>query len=118
MNLEEMFKLDGKVAVITGGARHLGYDMADILAEAGCDLVITSDSLCLHVAVARRTPVVAFFAPTSAAEIELYGLGQKVVSTASDACSYRPDADNSTITPERLATAAARVLEERSMGAG
>jgi NAD(P)-dependent dehydrogenase (short-subunit alcohol dehydrogenase family) len=45
MNLEEMFKLDGKVAVITGGARHLGYDMADILAEAGCDLVITSRTL-------------------------------------------------------------------------
>ena len=34
--------MDGKVAVITGGSRHLGYDMADILAEAGCDLVITS----------------------------------------------------------------------------
>jgi gluconate 5-dehydrogenase len=38
----EMFRLDGKVAVITGGARHLGYDMAEILAEAGCDLVVTS----------------------------------------------------------------------------
>jgi NAD(P)-dependent dehydrogenase (short-subunit alcohol dehydrogenase family) len=45
MHLEEMFKLDGKVAVITGGARHLGYDMAEILAEAGCDLVITSRTL-------------------------------------------------------------------------
>jgi NAD(P)-dependent dehydrogenase (short-subunit alcohol dehydrogenase family) len=38
----EMFRLDGKVAVIAGGARHLGYDMAEILAEAGCDLAITS----------------------------------------------------------------------------
>ncbi len=37
-----MFRLSGKVAVITGGARHLGYDMADILAEAGADVVITS----------------------------------------------------------------------------
>jgi NAD(P)-dependent dehydrogenase (short-subunit alcohol dehydrogenase family) len=38
----ELFQLHGKVAVVTGGSRHLGYDMADILAEAGCDLVITS----------------------------------------------------------------------------
>jgi gluconate 5-dehydrogenase len=38
----ELFRLDGKVAVVTGGARHLGYDMAEILAEAGCDLAITS----------------------------------------------------------------------------
>jgi NAD(P)-dependent dehydrogenase (short-subunit alcohol dehydrogenase family) len=38
----DLFRMDGKVAVVTGGARHLGYDMAEILAEAGCDLVITS----------------------------------------------------------------------------
>ena len=37
-----LFRLDGKVAVIVGGARHLGYDMAEIFAEAGCDVAITS----------------------------------------------------------------------------
>jgi heptosyltransferase-2 len=75
-----------------------------------CDLVVTSDSLALHVAVARRVPCVCFFAPTSAAEIELYDLGEKVESTAPDACSYRPDADRSTLTPERIAAAVERVL--------
>jgi NAD(P)-dependent dehydrogenase (short-subunit alcohol dehydrogenase family) len=44
MHLDEMFRLNGRVAVITGGARHLGYDIAEILAEAGCDLVISSRS--------------------------------------------------------------------------
>jgi heptosyltransferase-2 len=67
-----------------------------------CAVLVTSDSLALHVAVARDVPVVAFFAPTSAAEIELYGMGEKVVSTAPDACSYKPDADTSTLTVERL----------------
>ncbi len=38
----EMFRLEGKVAVVAGGSRHLGFDMAEILAEAGCDLAITS----------------------------------------------------------------------------
>jgi len=42
MTIQEMFALDGKVAVITGGGRDLGFDMAEILAEAGCNLVITS----------------------------------------------------------------------------
>jgi heptosyltransferase-2 len=55
--------------------------------------------------------VVAFFAPTSAAEIELYGRGEKVQSTAPDACSYRPDADNATLTVERLAPAVLRQTE-------
>lgn len=86
----------------------------DLLQFAGIvdrlDLLLTSDSLALHVAVARRTPLVAFFAPTSAAEIELYGLGEKVLSTAPDYASYRPDADNSSLNPERLGEAVQRVL--------
>lgn len=77
----------------------------------GLDLLVTSDSLALHVANARRVPVVAFFAPTSAAEIELYGRGEHVVSTAPDYCSYRSDADTSSLTPERIASAVVRTLE-------
>ena len=42
MNVMDDFKLKGKIALVTGGARHLGYDMADALAEAGADLIITS----------------------------------------------------------------------------
>jgi NAD(P)-dependent dehydrogenase (short-subunit alcohol dehydrogenase family) len=38
----QLFDLTKKVAFIVGGSRHLGYDMAEILAAARCDLVITS----------------------------------------------------------------------------
>jgi len=38
----ELFRLEGKVAAVVGGARHLGYDMAEILAEAGCHVIVTS----------------------------------------------------------------------------
>ena len=63
--------------------------------------------------IARKVPVVAFFAPTSAAEIELYGRGERVESRAPDYCSYRSDADTSTLTAERLATAALASLDAR-----
>ncbi|MEY2747506.1 MAG: hypothetical protein RL112_2548 [Planctomycetota bacterium] len=86
-------------------ARDAGVDHS-LLAFAALvdrlDLLLTSDSLALHMAIARGTPNVSFYAPTSAAEIETYGTGDKVASTASDYCSYLPDADNSTLTPERL----------------
>ena len=41
----DMFKLKGKVAIITGAYAWLGYDMAEALAEAGCDIIITSREL-------------------------------------------------------------------------
>ncbi len=76
-----------------------------------CDVLVASDSLALHLGVALGVPLVAFFAPTSAAEIELYDNGEKVVSTDDDYCSYRPDASNESITVERLVDATQRTLE-------
>jgi heptosyltransferase II len=91
------------VNLVDAGTGNSLLDFAALVSH--CDLLVTSDSLALHVAVARGVRCVAFFAPTSAAEIELYGAGEKVVSTSADACSYRPDADTSTLTVERLAGA-------------
>ena len=42
MSTFQTFRLDGCVSVVTGGARGLGADVADVLAEAGSDLVISS----------------------------------------------------------------------------
>jgi heptosyltransferase II len=106
-------------AILSGllGAGLSGIDagcdnaLLDFAALVGsCDLLVTSDSLALHVALALNVRVVAFFAPTSAAEIELYGQGESIQSTAADYCSYRPDADNSSITPERLLPCVERQL--------
>jgi NAD(P)-dependent dehydrogenase (short-subunit alcohol dehydrogenase family) len=43
--VQELFDLTGKVALITGGARNLGFDMAIALAEAGADVALTSRTL-------------------------------------------------------------------------
>jgi gluconate 5-dehydrogenase len=39
------FSLDGKVALVTGGARHLGHRIACGLAAAGANVIVTSRSL-------------------------------------------------------------------------
>lgn len=66
------------------------------------DYLVTTDSLALHLAVAQSVPNLSFYAPTSAAEIETFGTGVKLLSTAPDYCSYRGDADNTSITAARL----------------
>lgn len=38
----DLFRLNGNVALIIGGARTLGYDIASALASAGADIVLTS----------------------------------------------------------------------------
>jgi NAD(P)-dependent dehydrogenase (short-subunit alcohol dehydrogenase family) len=41
---KDLFSLDGKVSIVTGGGRGLGYGIAQALAGAGSDLVIVSRS--------------------------------------------------------------------------
>lgn len=45
VNATELFRLDGKVALVTGGARDLGFDMAVALAQFGADVIVTSRTL-------------------------------------------------------------------------
>ena len=45
MSVLDRFKLDGKTALVTGGARGLGKTMATALAEAGADIALTGRSL-------------------------------------------------------------------------
>ena len=103
-------RLEGCVSIFDAKTDNSLLDFAALI--DGLDLLITSDSLAMHIAIARRRQVVAFFAPTSAAEIDLFGRGVKVQSTAPDYCSYHPNADRSTLTTERLVTAALDCLEE------
>ena len=43
--IQDLFNLQGKVALVTGGARNLGFDMANALAEAGAEIAVTNRTL-------------------------------------------------------------------------
>lgn len=59
-----------------------------------CEAVVTSDSLAVHVASARKVPAVVLFGPTSVAEIELFGRGVKITPPDLDClCCYLPRCD-------------------------
>jgi heptosyltransferase-2 len=58
-----------------------------------CDILVTSDTLALHVALALNKKVVVLFGPTSYNEIELYGLGKKIVSPVKCVVCYNRTCD-------------------------
>lgn len=75
------------------GGNHNSYGMFAALVER-CRVVVTSDSLAVHVAAARKVPAVVLFGPTSAHEIELYGRGSKIVPKDLEClCCYLPRCD-------------------------
>jgi ADP-heptose:LPS heptosyltransferase len=53
------------------------------------DVLVTGDTLALHVAVALQKRVVAYFGPTSDAEIDLYDSGEKVLPISPCQCYYQ-----------------------------
>jgi len=60
---------------------------------AQCNVVVSGDTLAMHIALATGRRVVVLFGPTSAAEIELYGLGEKVYPDMSCLACYKGSCD-------------------------
>jgi heptosyltransferase-2 len=53
-----------------------------ILYENLCDLVITGDTLGMHIAIGLKKTVIAWFGLSCASEIDLYGRDEKIISDA------------------------------------
>lgn len=67
------------------------------LSVAACDVVLTGDSLGMHMAIALKKYVVAWFGPTCAHEIDLYGRGEKILSKAPCAPCWKRVCDQPTM---------------------
>ncbi|NIQ13808.1 MAG: hypothetical protein GTO02_05200 [Candidatus Dadabacteria bacterium] len=56
-----------------------------------CSVILTGDSLAMHIALAAKRRVVVLFGPTSHAEIELFGLGEKIIPKLDCLVCYKTD---------------------------
>ncbi len=85
MKTLDTFRLDGQVALVTGGARTLGWDMAEALGEAGAALVVTSrDAAQAETAAARLREAPGVEAIGFGLDVRDPGRVAEVVSAARD----------------------------------
>lgn len=89
-----------------------------------CDAVVTGDTLAMHLTLAVGTPAVVLFGSTCEQEVDLYGLGQKIISKPSCAPCYKNECDKpdymkcmKDISPLRVHRATIEVLD-RTKGNG
>jgi heptosyltransferase-2 len=85
------FQSRSAVPLIDGGCDNPVRTFAALV--AACSLVVTGDTLAMHLSLALGCRTIVLFGPTSAAEIELYGLGEKVTPRMECLGCYKPACD-------------------------
>ncbi len=106
-------KASGGAAAVIGGRQTLGQFAAML---SLLDLVVTGDTMALHLAVGLSIPTVAIFGPTSHTEVDLFGRGEKVIAAIDCAPCYRSGCEKNphcmdAITIDEVLSAVLRVLE-------
>lgn len=86
-----------------------------------CEVVVTGDSLGMHIAIALRKHVVAWFGVTCPAEIDLYDRGIKLLAEVGCAPCWKKSCDNEPkcydrVAPELIVQAALDALQARREG--
>jgi heptosyltransferase-2 len=76
-----------KGLVLPTGTENTMRQFASLVGLA--DVMVTGDTLALHVAIALNKRTVAYFGPTSDVEIDLYGRGEKVLPRHPCQCYYQ-----------------------------
>ncbi len=119
-------KIDGCKILIYGGQEEEERNnylkrMLPELIDTGCnnslrefaalvdlsDILVTGDTLAMHIAIALKKKVIVLFGPTSHSEIELYGRGRKIFPNLDCICCYRTNCNFSpncmeSITPTQV----------------
>lgn len=80
-----------RVTPIDGGCDNPVRHFAAIV--AACSVVVAGDTLAMHLSLALGRRTIILFGPTSSTEIEMYGLGEKVVPRMDCLACYKPTCD-------------------------
>jgi heptosyltransferase-2 len=104
-----------RVPLIDSGCDNPVRHFAAII--AACPLVIAGDTLAMHLSLALGRRTVVLFGPTSAAEIELYGLGEKVVPVMDCLACYKPTCDFVPNCMDLITTGMVEAAVERQLSA-
>jgi len=87
----ERLKAASRVPLLDPGCDNTVRHFAALLSHS--DVVVTGDTLAMHLALALGRRTVVLFGPTSSAEIDLYGLGEKVVPDMTCLSCYKTSCD-------------------------
>ncbi len=79
--------------LLDAGCEHDELTFAALVSR--CQVLVTGDTLALHVGVALDVPCVVLFGPTCAQEIDLFGRGEKIITGLACAPCYRRQCDKS-----------------------
>lgn len=104
-----------KISLIDTGCDNSVRHFAAIV--AACNVVIAGDTLAMHLALALSRRAVILFGPTSSAEIEMYGLGEKVVPQMDCLACYKPTCDFVPNCMDLISTGMVEAAVERQLAA-
>jgi len=77
--------------VVNTGCEHSELEFTALVRR--CHMIVTGDTMAMHVAIAGGVPAVVLFGPTCPQEIDLYGRGEKIITTLACAPCYRRECD-------------------------
>lgn len=85
--------LDGEIGGLKGTCWQEGDNLQDYVNWINsCEIIVTNDSLGLHMAIAMGRKFVALFGPTLEHEVFTYGLGSKIIAENGDMATISVEA--------------------------
>jgi len=89
--INKMIRDELNIAVFDSGCDNEVRHVASLINN--CSVLLSGDSLAMHLALAMGSRVVVLFGPTSNTEIELFGLGEKVIPNLDCISCYKKKCD-------------------------
>jgi heptosyltransferase-2 len=121
LNLEIFNRIQSKLnsslkpKIINTGNKNTLLDFAALISL--CNLIVTGDTLGLHLAISLQIPSISFYGPTSASEIDLYETGIKIIADSECLLCYKKNCDREdfcllSIKPEEVFKKIMRLLNK------